>query len=293
MNTHRQLTYASLLAIAACLFLAAPAAAQQTNCQPGDLFCAELRIGPGTAGVRIGGADPAPPPPPQPPTVIVQPAPVQPAPPPQPPTVIVQPAYQPQPPPTTYVVQQPQPVRRVVQPRERYPYSSMGIRLNLNGIAAENVGMFGAGGGLRLRPIPHIALDVEGGVYGGVDYNGMDRVEVPVTATGRFFFNPQHRWQFYALVQVGVSFAHAEGTNELTGISGSSDYAHFGGGAGLGMEWRLGRNFALNLDGRAFIRQEITDGQPEFTEFRDGQWQSTDTSAGFAAQLGMTFYWGT
>ena len=63
MTNHRALSFSFLPAIAAAMLFAAPAAAQQTECQPDDLFCAEVRIGPGSAGIRIGGGSEEPPPP--------------------------------------------------------------------------------------------------------------------------------------------------------------------------------------------------------------------------------------
>ncbi len=298
---HRALSFSFLSAMAAALLLAsvlAPtrAAAQPSECQPDDLLCAEVRIGPGSAGIRIGGApQPAPPPPPvmvpQPPTVVVQPAP-PPPPPPMPPTVVVQ---QPAPPPPPMTVVQPAPRRVVVQrPRTRYPESSAGVHLSLGGVFGDELGMGGGGVAFRLRPNPHFALDIGGNLYGGNDYNGMDRWQAPLEVTGMFFFNPQHRFQFYALLGIGASFGHAEGLNIHTGQFDSRDMWHLGGAAGLGLEWRLGRVFALNFDVRGFIQQRVDDNpEPEFTEMNDdGVWQQTDTSGGFMGRVGMTFYWG-
>lgn len=172
----------------------------------------------------------------------------------------------------------------------------MGVHLHIDGVAGENLGMGGAGGALRIRPIPELAIDVGAGLYGGTDYNGLDRVELPISVTTRLYFNPQHRVQFYGLLQAGASFSHAEGQNTRPGMEGVSvnrDYAHVGGAAGVGLEWRVGRAFALNLDVRGFVRHRV-DGnpQPEFTELTDSGWQSTDLSGGVSGQAGMTFYWG-
>jgi hypothetical protein len=304
--TKRALTFFSVPALFAALWIAAPASAQTTQCQPGDLFCAELRIGPGSAGIRIGG-DPVPPPPPvvvqpppvvvQPPTVYVEPAPPPPPPPPvvyqpQPPVVYVQPAPPP-PPPPPQVIYQPQPMPQPVLVQEdRFPASSTGLHLHLSGLFGDHTAMGGVGGALRLRPVPHLAVDLGAGVYGGQDYNGLERVEVPLQADLLVFFNPQHRFQFYALVGVGASFGYAEGVNRFNGGFDRREYAHLGGELGLGVEWRLSRVFALNLDVRGFIRQRV-DGNPtpEFVEpTRDGGSRSTDTSGGVVGRIGMTFY---
>lgn len=302
--THRAFTFLSLSAVAAALLIAAPAAAQSAECQPGDLFCAELHLGPGSGRIRIGpGADaqPLPPPPPpvvvqpqpQPPVVIVEPQPqpyYAPPPPPvqQPPQVYVQPA----PPPPPQVMYVPPVRQRVRRERPSYPYSSLGLNLNLSGIWGENLAMGGGGAAFRIRPIPHVAIDLGAGLYGGNDYNGLERWEVPVTADVLFFFNPQNRFQFYALVGVGASISHAEGQNRFTLLAENRDYFHLGGEVGLGLEWRMGRVFALSLDARGFIRHRVDDSaEPEFTEpSEDGGWQSTDLSGGVTTRVGMTFY---
>ena len=303
MTNHRALSFSHLtvtaltagVLAAGVMLLSATAEAQSTECQPDDLLCAEVRIGPGTGRLRIGGGtQPAPPPPPpvvvqepQPPVVIVQPQ--QPPPPPQ--VVQVQPPPPPQvvqvqPAPQPVYVQQPQPR---VRPRTRYPYSQTGLHLHLGGLFGEELAMGGGGAAFRIRPNPHFALDIGSAIYGGNDYNGLDRVEVPLTVDAIFFFNPQHRFQFYALVGLGGSLGHAEGFNVNTDRLDDRDYAHLGGEAGFGVEWRLGRLFALNLDVRGFIRHRV-DGNPE-PEFREGG-QSTDTSGGVIGQAGMTFYFG-
>ncbi len=297
--TNRALTFFSLPAVAAALLMAAPAAAQ-TECQPDDLFCAELRIGPGRAGIRIGGGEEQPPPPPvvvqpQPPVVIVEPQqPVPPPPPvmiqpqPQPPMVIVQPAPPPPPPQQIYVA--PMPQRPLVRREDRFPYSSIGLHLHLDGLAGEDLGMGGGGAALRLRPLPHIGVDLGASLYGGQDWNGLDRVEVPIQADVLFFFNPYHRFQVYALIGVGGSFSHAEGYNVRLNTFEDRDYAHLGGEVGLGLEWRISRVFAMNIDGRAFIRHRV-DNNPN-PEFVSESGQQTDTSGGFVGRVGMTFYFG-
>jgi hypothetical protein len=250
----RALTFVSVSAALLGLAVAAPAAAQ-TQCQPGDLFCAELQIGPGQGTIRIG------------------PGTAQPAPPPQ--VVYVPPVRQ-----------------RVVRQRREYPYSSLGINAWATGLWGEDLAMGGAGGAFRIRPMPHLAVDLGLGVYGGSDYNGLDRVELPVTADVLFFFNPENRFQFYAIVGAGVSFSHAEGVNRFTGSFDSRDYFHVGGAAGIGLEWRISRIFALSIDVRGFLRYRADDSEePEFVEpADDGTWQSTDLSGGAATRLGMTFY---
>jgi len=294
---HRALSLSFLTALGAVLLFAAPAAAQdESECQPDDLFCARVRIGPAEGGIRIGPGQGTPPPPPaqpDPPVVVVQPEHVDPPPPQQPPTVVVQPQ---QPPQQTYVVQQPPRTQRVVIERERsrFPYSTTGLHLHIDGIFGDELGMGGAGAAFRIRPNPWFAIDIGGALYGGNDYNGLDRVELPLTVDAMVFFNPQHRFQFYMLLGVGGSYGYAEGVNRFTGNFDSRDYFHLGGEAGIGVEWRIARWFALNLDVRGFLRHRVDDNpNPEFTEPNDsGGWRSTDFSGGFTGRAGMTFYFG-
>ncbi|MGF1470050.1 MAG: hypothetical protein ACFCGT_28350 [Sandaracinaceae bacterium] len=281
-------TFLSLLAAAGVTLLAAGASAQ-TDCQPDDIFCAEVRIGPGSGSVRVGPADPGtppvpppPPPPAQPPTVIVEtPPPPPPQPPPQPPTVSVQPAP---PPPPAPVVVQPMPVPRAVRPPIT-PERSTGLHLQLGGVWGDGIHLGGIGGAFRIRPVRHFAIDIGSGVYGGTDWNGFDRIEVPVTVDGLFFFNPQHRWQFYGVLSVGGSWAHVGGDYFSTL---NRTYGYLGGAGGLGVEWRISRYFALNLDVRGFIRTRV-DNTPG-PEFVDASGRTSNTSGGGVTQFGMTFY---
>lgn len=290
--TNRILSIVSFLGVAAALL--APSTRVEAQCRPDDIFCAELRIGP---------AQPPPPPPPvvveePPPPVVVQP------PPPQPPVVIVQPAQPPPPPPRVVVVRpaqpppppQPQVVqvqverRRVVR-RELVPAFDVGVHLALAGLMTENVGMGGFQGAFRLRPIRHLAIDLGAGIFGGESwhYGGTSagRWEVPFNADLLFFFNPQHRFQVYALVGVGVSVAGQETSR------GERQLEYVGGQAGLGFEWRIARRFALNLDVRGFLRQHVGDDGPEFTRINDaGVRESTNLSGGAYGTVGMTFYFG-
>jgi len=300
MNRAMTLSLSALAGVV--LSVASTAMAQPSACQPGDLFCAEAQIGPGYGSIRIGPANPLPPPPPQviipapqPPVVYVQPQP-PPPPPIQPPVVVYQPA--PPPPPPQQFYYQPQYVQppvyqRVVMP-DRYPDSSMGLQLQAGGMFSDRIWMGGAGGGLRIRPNPYVAVDLGLGIYGGQDYNGLDRVEVPMTADFLVFFNPYNRFQFYGLLGVGGSWAHTEGRNSFTLRSGDRDLGYLGGELGLGVEWRINPAFALNFDVRGFLRQRIdASSTPEFSErFSDGTIHSTDTSGGVVGRLGMTFYWG-
>lgn len=263
-------------------------------CRPGDLLCAEVDVGPVEGRLRIGFGDGAPPPPP-PPVVVVEtppPPPVVVAPPP-PPVVVVETA----PPPPVYVAPPPvvvaprEPVTLAVETRTRrtttyelVPTFDVGFHLQLGGMFTDRIAMGGVGGAARIRPEPHIAIDLGLGIYYGQDYQLSERWEVPVTADLLIFFNPEHVFQVYALVGGGVSFA-SQGYTSSRDFIATRDFFYVGGEVGIGAEIRLSRFFALNGDIRGFMRENVN-GSTEFVE----PTRSTNTSMGLYGNVGMTFY---
>jgi hypothetical protein len=263
----------------------------QAQCDGTEAFCASVQVGGSFhAHARVGAPRSAQ-------VVVVDPGPPPPPPPPAPPVVIVQPE-QPPPPPqatvivTTEVAPPPAPVVQVTAPQRPVRPTRMGFHPQVGGVFGDSVNMGGVRLGLRFRPNNgHFAVDVGGGVFGGEDYNGLTRREIPLTLDAVFFINPQNRFQLYTLAGLGVSWAHTDdGFNVRTlEDQGPRDYTHFGGEVGLGLEWRLSRRFALNVDARGFLRWRVDDNPtPEFREL-DGR--STDTSGGVTGNFGMTFYW--
>lgn len=286
-------TVSLVVALSAPLMIAAPLAAQTAECQPGDIVCGEVQVGPIDGRFRIGFGQDAPPPPPP---VVYQPPP---PPPPEPPVVIVQqpPQVVYQPPPPPQVVYQAQPVYQPPQPqriqrRVRYelvPRFDIGLHINVGAMATDRIGIGGGGLGLRIRPIEWFAIDLSAGVYGGQAYGGSDHWEVPVLADLIFFFNPGDTFQVYGLIGGGIAFGeNGQATRTLGGsrdFIASRELFYVGGEAGLGVEWRMARHFAMNVDVRAFMREQIG-GAPEFQEGT----RTTNTSAGAYGNLGMTFY---
>ncbi len=271
--------------------LAAPSLAfaqVDTRCRPDDLLCADVGIGPVEGHLRIGPGD-APPPVvvETPPPVVVQAPPVA-----QPPVVVVA-----GPPPPQVVVVQPPPrepqVVAVQTRRERrvvydlVPTFDLGLHLGGGVMFSDRIGMGGLNAAFRIRPESHIAIDIGTGFWYGNDYNGADHWEMPVQADLLVYFNPENMFQVYGVIGGGMSFGHAQGG--LTGIGRDLMYA--GGEAGLGAELRLSRFFAINLDVRGFLRQQVGGGAPEFSQISAaGLEQTTNTSMGIYGQLGMTFY---
>lgn len=188
-------------------------------------------------------------------------------------------------PPTVVVVRKntiarpppPPPPKPKVDERRR----KVGLHFDVGGAFGGDLAMGGFTGALRLRPAKHFALDLGSGYFAGNDSTGAFRTEVPVTANMLFFVNPQHKVQFYFLLGGGASFGRREELAEVRSM------IHAGGQAGGGLEFRLAKGFALNLDARAVVRQRVDeDPRPEFF---DGA-RRTNTSAGALTTFGMTFY---
>ncbi len=292
-------TVASFTAFALVMGVSAVAAAQvQPTCPPGSWFCADAQVpGVGGAQITVGGGgqtqlQPLPAPQQQvPPPVIVQQAPQQ------PPVVV----YQPAPPPVVILRQPPmQPDYRTYYVRRpmMLPRQEWGLNLRVEGAVIGggyngNAGLGGFGAGLRYKPSPWFG--VEAGVDFGIgrDYNDYARNETAFTLSALLFLNPRSRAQVYLLGGFGWSIANVTNDNynsfgPVAG-GGSDTFHYFGGQAGVGIEYRLTRNIAMNVDMRGFIRGRTdNNAAPEFTDPNSGQ--TTNTSGGLLFTGGMTFY---
>jgi opacity protein-like surface antigen len=179
-----------------------------------------------------------------------------------------------------------------------------GLNLRLEGAsfgrgrgAAEEAGMGGVGLSLRYRPVPAFAIDAGVDVLAGKDYNGFERTEVPLSLNGIIFFNPRSRVQFYMMGGVHVSHAEVEVANggkqaDEYNFTPNTEYDYFGGQGGIGLEFRLSRRIALNIDAIGFIRDRTDDNKhasPEFTDPETGR--TTNTSGGGLFRGGLTVYW--
>jgi opacity protein-like surface antigen len=277
---------------------AAQGAAGPSACPPGSWFCAQdSQQQPSPAGEpvkplqQLPDPDEPPPPPPRRPrtTITYQAAPgAEGAPPvvvyqPPPPVVIVRAPPPPGPPPGP-------PPEAPPPPPEPPRRSEWGLNLHVEGASIGSgtqgdAGMGGAGVGIRYKPTRHFGIETDVDVLGGRDYQGGNRSEVALTFNGLFFLNPRSRAQVYLLAGFGWSAAH------VTWDSGAptNDYSYFGGQAGVGLELRLSRNFALDADVRGFIRGRTNaqDSPPEFTN-NDGR--TTNTSGGGLLTGGLTIY---
>lgn len=174
--------------------------------------------------------------------------------------------------PDTAVTASPQP-----PPRER----KLGLHFDVGGTLGSQVDMGGFNGAIRFRPKPHLGLDLGSGYFVGNDYQGFHRTEVPVATNLLLFANPQHKLQVYFLLGPGMSFARVDT------IDGSRRMTYVGGQAGMGLELRLAKAFALNFDARGVLRYRVNDDpRPEFI---DGT-RSTNLSGGALLTFGATFY---
>jgi opacity protein-like surface antigen len=293
--------------LAAVLLAATPAAAQTvqdapSNCPPGSWFCASAEkpatppppvvvVKPSRAPVTVtveekgaleplppAEAAPPPPPPPPPPPVVVYRRP------PPPPVVL----YAPPPPPPPYYYYRARP------PKPLRTGPEWGLNLRAEGAlqgsgSASTRAMTGVGFALRYRPAPAFAVEAGFDFLGGNDYNNNPRNETEFTVNALVFLNPRSRVQLYLLAGLGGAWAHV--TDQSSYDYQQLNYTYFGGQGGAGLEFRIAKHFAMNLDARAFIRSR-TDSSASYTaEYTNPQTgQTTNTSDGMLITAGMTFY---
>jgi len=273
----------------------APAAGAPSNCPPGSWFCNEAN-GNAQAGAAANGQ-------PLPPAAAPAPAPAPYAPAPgatpvAPPVVV----YQPAPPPVVVVqgrADAPPPYRYTPRPKTKLPFNRQewGLNLRLEGAffdrnRGDTSGMGGGGVALRFKPSPYFGLEAGVDFLGGHDYYSDRRTEVNISAGGLVFVNPRSRVQVY--FPIGVDWATASVTRDSSFspvYTADTRYHYFGGHAGVGLEFRASRHFALNFAVIGFLRGRTdsdADRNPEFIE--EGTGRTTNTSAGGLFQGGMTIY---
>lgn len=295
-SLHRSLAAA---VVATGVAFASTASAQQaggaSNCPPGSWFCESSpaaptpaasgssqlqQLPPAEAKPASSGAGPGTPPPPPPPpnggappVVVYQPG---------PPVVVIQ--RPDKPPPYLYAP----------RPAEIRPRREWGLNLHLQGAllgsnSSNDSGMGGLGLGLRFRPHPVIAIEPSIDFYGGRDYNGFRRSETAFTMSALLFATPHAKFvQLY--FPVGFGWSGARVTDDTGAYDRHMTYSYFGMHAGVGLEFRLARHFALNTDVRGFIRGRTDDNAGSRPEFVSADGRATNTSGGALFTGGMTFY---
>jgi hypothetical protein len=292
---------------ALALVLAVPAIASAQSvpaqgsgtCPPGSWFCGPSQEPASPAGQPVPGQlqalpDPDAPPPPPPPRVRRLPG-VTYAPAPQQPPVVV---YQP-PPPIMIVRPETPPPYEYAPPRPspRMLGREWGLNLHLEGASfggglEHNAGMGGAGAGLRFKPNRFFGLETDLDFLGGHGYAGDVRHETALSFNALMFLNPRSRAQLYLLAGFGWSWANSQNDPNDPTVTNpfNQSYAYFGGQAGIGLELRLTRVLALNVDLRGFVRSRTDQGAQQVPEFTNAQGQSTNTSGGALLTGGMTLY---
>jgi hypothetical protein len=289
---------AMILVLAVPAVVSAQSALPPGACPPGSWFCAPAAQQAVPAEQRVllqslpdpDAPAPLPPGDPRPPLTNAA-APLE------PPVVV----YQPPPPVSVVRLAAPSPYEYSAPSRE--PISrgrEWGLNLRVEGASIgsgyqHNAGMAGGGGGLRYKPNAYFGLETDLDFVGGRGYVGDLRRETALTFNGLFFLNPESAAQVYLLAGFGWSWAN--GPNEPNDSSDPSvtqssnySYSYFGGQAGVGLELRLTRALALDVDMRGFVRtrtDQLASSQPEFT---NSQGQTTNTSGGGLLTAGITLY---
>ena len=261
-------------------FVGLPASSAEAQCPNGAIVCANVQVS-GSVTVGATRTRQVPPPPPRGRVLVVQSAPVAP---PRQQVVVVQ-----QQPPVIQeevIVIEQAPARLRLSPVGNQKF---GLSGRIGGILAENVRMGGFAAGIRFRPSRIFGVELNVGAYGGTDYNGNDRVEVPVAFDFMFHLPRASRFQVYLLAGPQVSWASVDRFAPGGFGFDTVDYVYFGGHAGVGGEWRLSDHFALSADIRGFIRSRVDDdGAPEFVNFATGE--TSNTSAGGILNVGAHLY---
>jgi hypothetical protein len=187
--------------------------------------------------------------------------------------------------------------------QELHRHRRWGLNLRVQGVilphfqdeVADDAGMAGLGMSLRYRPRPMFALDLGADFLGGVDANGLERQEVPISLTAMLYANPQHVVQFYLMGGINWSFARVfSDTPQPNLADGTSDeYTYFGGHGGIGLEFRVSQLVGINVDGLAFVRTRTDDdGEGQFPEFYNARTnEASNSSASGLLRAGITFWW--
>jgi hypothetical protein len=154
--------------------------------------------------------------------------------------------------------------------------------------------MGGGGVSLRYRPVDPVAFDVGLDVLMGIDSNGFQRREVPLTMSMLLYLLPDTVVQPYAFF--GVSFTQAEVESsrmEPNLAKGYADrYGYIGGHAGLGVDFRVASALSLGVDALGFVRERVDEGAERFPEFFDrARSEASNTTVAGQLRGGVTFWW--
>ena len=103
--------------------------------------------------------------------------------------------------------------------------------------------------------------------------------------------------QVYGLGGVHASHAWVNGGDDYyyptergtTTLYTEQEHDYLGLHAGIGVEFRIGKHFALHTDLIGLVRTRVSDGPAEFTDPYSGE--TTDTSGAGLLRFGALFWW--
>jgi hypothetical protein len=160
---------------------------------------------------------------------------------------------------------------------------------------ASDAGMGGIGFTLRFRPLPELAIDGSLELGFGTDYNGYDRRETAALFHAVGFLNPRSVAQVYLLGGFGLSGARVSVVDASTAplyLEYEQQYNYFGVDVGLGVEFRVSKLTAMQVDLVGFVRERTGRDRNARREFVNPMTHAaTDVSGGGLLRVGAMFYW--
>lgn len=179
--------------------------------------------------------------------------------------------------------------------------TTWGLQLRGNGMllperraGAEAPSMGGGGLSLRYRPVDPVAFDLGLDVLMGIDSNGYQRRETPLSMSMLLYLLSDSVVQPYAFFGVAMTHAEVESSRLEPNLArGHSDrYGYIGGHAGLGLDLRLASGVSLGLDVLGFVRERVDEGAGRYPEFYDrGKNEASNTTVAGQLRGGLTFWW--
>jgi len=161
-------------------------------------------------------------------------------------------------------------------------------------LGAETPSMGGGGVSLRYRPVDPVAFDVGIDVLMGIDSNGFQRREVPLSMSMLLYLLPDTVVQPYAFFGLAFDQAEVESTKlEPSLAKGYADrYGYIGGHAGLGIDLCVASALSLGVDVLGFVRERVDEGAERNPEFYDrARGEASNATVAGQVRGGVTFWW--
>jgi len=150
-----------------------------------------------------------------------------------------------------------------------------GVHFQVASLTFEDLDLFGVNAVFRYRPLPRFAFDFGFGIFGGEDELHLDHTQVPVFANVVAYLNPDSLAQLYGTFGLSIVSSQRDGFENVRGRYVSSELVDWGGQAGVGLEVRILRMFAITSELKALLRarlSEYEDYARPWDEERDVQW---------------------